>query len=87
MKLKMLGSETNAATSAASGAAFDGATVVYCINTNASAQLVTICNSSDVTQGSFTLGSNAAQMVVKEPTDKVFAASGDVKLTPVAHHA
>ena len=30
MKLKMLGSQVNAATSAGSGAAFDGATLVYC---------------------------------------------------------
>ena len=31
----MLGSAINAATSAGSGAHFDGATVVYCLNTNA----------------------------------------------------
>lgn len=87
MKLKLLGSAINAATSAASGAAFDGATLVYCVNTNSAAQLVTVCNSSDVTQGSFHLGPNASHMVVKEHSDKVFAASADVKLTPVAHHA
>ena len=87
MKLKMLGSQVNAATSAGSGAAFDGATVVYCVNTNSAAQLVTVCNSANTTQGSFTLAPNGAHMVVKEPSDKVFAASANVKLTPVAHHA
>ena len=87
MKLKMLGSQVNAATSAGSGAAFDGATVVYCVNTDTAAQLVTVCNSSNATQGSFTLAPNGAHMVVKAPSDKVFAASADVKLTPLAHHA
>ena len=87
MKLKLLGSATSAATSAAGSTAFDGATLVYCINTNSAAQLVTVCNSSNVTQGSFHLGAGASHMVVKEHADKVFAASGDVKLTPVAHHA
>jgi len=86
-KLKMLGSAINAATTAGSGAHFDGATVVYCLNTNAAAQLVTVCNSSNTTTGSFHLGANASHMVIKNPTDKVFAASADVKLTPVAHHA
>ena len=83
----MLGSAINAATTAGSGAAFDGATVVYCLNTNAAAQLVTVCNSSNTTTGSFHLGANASHLVIKNPTDKVFAASADVKLTPVAHHA
>ena len=87
MKLKLLGSAVSAATTAGSGAAFDGATLVYCINTNSAAQVVTVCNSSNVTQGSFHLGPNASHMVVKEHSDKVFAASADVKLTPVAHHA
>ena len=87
MKIKLLGSAINAATSAASGAAFDGATLVYCINTNSASQLVTVCNSSNVTQGSFYLGAGASHMVVKEHADKVFAAHADVKLTPVAHHA
>ena len=87
MKLKMLGNATNAATVVGSATAFDGATVVYCLNTNAAAQLVSVANASNTTVGSFHLGAGAAQMVVKEPTDKVFAASADVKLTPVAHHA
>ena len=86
-KLKLLGAAANAGTNAAGGAAFDGATVVYCLNTNAAAQLVTVCNASNTTQGSFHLGAGASHMVIKKPTDKVFAASADVKLTPVAHHA
>ena len=86
-KLKLLGSAINAATSAGSGANFDGATVVYCLNTNSAAQLVTVCNSSNTTQGSFHLGAGASQEVIKKPSDKVFAASADVKFTPVAHHA
>ena len=87
MKLKLLGSAINAATTAGSGAAFDGATLVYCLNTDSSAQLVSVANSSNVTQGSFHLGAGASHMVVKEHADKVFAASANVKLTPVAHHA
>ena len=55
MKLKLLGSAINAATTATRGSAFDGATLVYCLNTNSAAQLVTVCNSSNVTQGSFQL--------------------------------
>ena len=86
-KLKFLGADENAGTSAAGCAHFDGATVVYCLNTNAAAQLVTVCNASNTTQGSFHLGAGASQQVIKKPTDKVFAASADVKLTPVAHHA
>ena len=86
-KLKLLASAASAATSAAGSTAFDGVTVVYCLNTNAAAQLVTVCNASNVTQGSFYLGAGASHMVIKEPTDKVFAASADVKFTPVAHHA
>ena len=86
-KLKLLGAAANAGTSAGAGAHFDGATVVYCLNTNAAAQLVTVCNSSNATQGSFHLGAGASQEVIKKPTDKVFAASADVKFTPVAHHA
>ena len=72
MKLKLLGSAINAATTAGAGAAFDGATLVYCINTDSSAQLVSVANSSNVTQGSFHLGAGA---------------SANVKFTPVAHHA
>ena len=87
MKLKLLGSAINAATTAGAGAAFDGATLVYCLNTDSSAQLVSVANSSNVTQGSFHLGAGASHMVVKEHSDKVFAASANVKLTPVAHHA
>ncbi len=87
MKLKLLGSAINAATTAGAGAAFDGATLVYCINTDSSAQLVSVANSSNVTQGSFHLGAGASHMVVKEHADKVFAASANVKFTPVAHHA
>tara|TARA_A200000159_G_scaffold69350_1_gene64359 strand:+ start:927 stop:1193 length:267 start_codon:yes stop_codon:yes gene_type:complete len=86
-KLKLLAAAANAGTNAGAGAAFDGATVVYCLNANAAAQLVTVCNASNTTQGSFHLGAGASHMVIKKPTDKVFAASADVKLTPVAHHA
>ena len=53
-------------------------------NTGTSAHLVTHVDADNTTIGSFHIPANAAIRVEKEPTDKIYAASTDVKFTAIA---
>ena len=84
MKTKVLGSEAACGTSTTNGSNFGSATVVRLYNSNASAQLVSIENSSNSLIGTFTLSAGTTEFVEKNASDEIFAASADVKGVGVA---
>jgi len=47
-------------------------------NSGATARVVTVETSANVTIGTFTLGVGASEVVQKNPTDEVFAAHAEV---------
>ena len=85
-RINVKGAQVNAPTGTGAATNLSKATCVYIINTNASVQLVTIQDDagSPTTLGTFTIGAGASHFLEKNPTDEIFAASADVKLTPVA---
>ena len=85
-RIDVKGAQINAPTGSGTASNVSKATCMYVINTNASAQLVTIQDDagSPTTLGSFSVGGGASHFVEKNPTDEVFAAHADIKITPVA---
>jgi hypothetical protein len=84
-RFKPLTIEIAAPTTAGAALTVSDAKVVRAINTGANAVLVTIATSAGATVSTFTVAAGDTVYVDKAKTQKVFAASADVKLTSVGY--
>ena len=78
MKIKLLGSEAACGVSTGNGSNFGLTSAVRLHNSGATARVVTVETSANVTIGTFTLGVGASEVVQKNPTDEVFAAHAEI---------
>jgi hypothetical protein len=78
MKIKLLGSEAACGVSTSNGSNFGLTSAVRLHNSGATARVVTVETSANVTIGTFTLGVGASEVVQKNPTDEVFAAHAEI---------
>lgn len=84
-RLKPLTLEVNAPTSSGTASTVSAANVVRAVNTGTAAVLVTVTNAANTAVGSFTITAGETVYIDKGKTQKVFAASADVKLTSVSY--
>ena len=87
MALKLKGAQVAAPTTTATANNISSSTVVLVQNVGTTSRLVTLVDNavSAATQGSFNIPPNANVLLEKKSTDEIFAASNEVKLTPIAH--
>ena len=78
MKIKVLGSEAACGTSSTNGSNFGNSTAVSLCNSGTTDRLVSVETSAAVLIGTFTLGGGASEIIVKDPSDEVFAANAEV---------
>ena len=78
MKIKVLGSEAACGTSTTNGSNFGSATHVRVVNSGTTNRLVSVETSANSLIGTFTLGGGACEIIVKDPSDEVFAAHAEV---------
>ena len=78
MKIKVLGSEAACGTSSTNGSNFSSSTHVRVVNSGTTNRLVSVETSAAVLIGTFTLGGCASEIIVKDPSDEVFAANAEV---------
>jgi hypothetical protein len=84
-RFKPLTLQVNAPTSSGTASTVSDANVVRAVNTGAAAVLVTLTDADSTAVGSFTITAGEVAYIDKGKTQKVFAASTDVKLTSVTY--
>jgi hypothetical protein len=87
MALKLKGAQIAATTAVATANNVSSASVVLVQNAGSTSRLVTLVDNavSAATIGSFNLPPNQNVRLEKDPTDEIYAAHADIKLTPIAH--
>ena len=80
------GTEIDAPTGSGTASNVGSARLVRCANAGGTARLVTLEQSGGTDIGTFTVPANGLQYVWKDATDKLFAASADIKLAAVAQN-
>ena len=86
MALKLKGAQVAAPTSTATANNVSSSTVVLVQNVGTTSRLVTVIELDPQTVvGSFNIPTNSNIRLEKKSTDEIFAASNEVKLTPIAH--
>ena len=86
MALKLKGAQVAAPTSTATANNVSSSTVVLVQNVGTTSRLVTVIELDPQTVvGSFNIPPNSNIRLEKKSTDEIFAASNEVKLTPIAH--
>tara|TARA_Y100000296_G_C5040536_1_gene189623 strand:+ start:275 stop:544 length:270 start_codon:yes stop_codon:yes gene_type:complete len=87
MALKLKGAQIAATTAVATANNVSSASVVLVQNAGSTSRLVTLVDNavSAATIGSFNLPPNQNVRLEKDPTDEIYAAHTDIKLTPIAH--
>ena len=85
-RINVKGAQIDAPTSSGAASNVSKATCMYVINTGSTVRLVTIQDDagSPTTLGTFSIGACASLLVEKNPTEEIFAANAEVKITPVA---
>ena len=85
-RINVKGAQIDAPTSSGAASNVSNARCMYVINTGSTVRLVTIQDDagSPTTLGTFSIGAGASLFVEKNPTDEIFAANAEVKITPVA---
>ena len=85
-RINVKGAQIDAPTSSGAASNVSKARCMYVINTGSTVRLVTIQDDagSPTTLGTFSIGAGASLFVEKNPTDEIFAANAEVKITPVA---
>ena len=78
MKIKVLGSEAACGTSSTNGSNFSNSTHVRVFNSGTTNRLVSVETSAAAFIGTFSLGGGASEIIVKDPSDEVFAAHAEV---------
>ena len=84
-RFKPLTTEIAAPTTSGTASAVSAANVVRAVNTGTGSVLVTLTTSAAVTVGTFTLPAGETVYIDKDKSQKVFAASADVKITSVTY--
>ena len=84
-RFKPLTTEIAAPTTSGTASNLSAANVVRAVNVGATAVLVTLATSAGATVGTFTVIAGDTVYIDKDKTQKVFAASADVKLTSVTY--
>ena len=77
--IRLLGSEAACGTSSGNGSNFGESRLVRLINTGTTVRLVTLETSANVTIGTFSIAAGEEELLNKNKTDEVFAASAEVK--------
>ena len=85
MKLKLKGSEAAAGTSSTNGSNVGIAKLVQVHNAGDTARLVSLETSAAALIGTFTIFTNATELMDKTPTDENWAAHTDIKLVEVVY--
>ena len=80
------GTEIDAPTGSGTASIVGSAALVRCVNAGGTARLVTLEQSGGTDIGTFTVPANGIQYVRKDASDKIFAASADIKLAAVAQN-
>mgnify|MGYP000018960022 CR=1 FL=1 len=78
MKIKVLGSESACGTSSGNGSNFGSATHVRVFNDSTTNYLVSVEDSSNSLIGTFHLAGGSSEIIVKNPSDEVFAENAAV---------
>ncbi len=84
MILKLKGSQSAAPTGSGTATNMSKATCVRVFNSGSTVRLVTLEESGGTDIGTFSVAGGATEYLEKEPTDQIFAAHADIKLTAVA---
>ena len=84
MILKLKGSQSAAPTGSGTATNMSKATCVRVFNSGSTVRLVTLEESGGTDIGTFSVAGGATEYLEKEPTDQIFAAHSDIKLTSVA---
>ena len=86
MPLRLLGAQISAPTGTGTASTVSCARVVMVQNVGSTSRLVTLEQSDGTDIGTFNIAPNGNMQLEKAPTDKIFAANAEVKLTPIAYH-
>ena len=86
MPLRLLGVQIAAPTGTGTASNVSSARVVMVQNVGSTSRLVTLEESDGTDIGTFNIAPNGNMQLEKAPTDKIFSANAEVKLTPIAYH-
>ena len=86
MPLRLLGVQIAAPTGTGTASTVSSARVVMVQNVGSTSRLVTLEESDGTDIGTFNIAPNGNMQLEKAPTDKIFSANAEVKLTPIAYH-
>ena len=86
MPLRLLGAQIAAPTGTGTASTDSSARDVMVQNVGSTSRLVTLEASDGTDIGTFNIAPNGNMQLEKAPTDKIFAANAEVKLTPIAYH-
>ncbi len=81
--LILKGTEAAAGTSSGAASNVGSARIVRCVNSGATARLVTLEESGGTDIGTLTVAGGESVMIRKDATDKIFAADPDILLSAV----
>ena len=85
MNYRLYAAEAACGTSVGAASTFADSTQVRLFNASAANQLVTVANAADATLGTMTLADGEITIIMKDPTDQIFAAAATVLGTPVKY--
>jgi tryptophan synthase beta subunit len=85
MSMRLYAAEAACGTTVGAASTFADSTQVRLFNNSTANQLVTVANAADVTLGTMTLADGEITIIMKDPTDQIFAAAATVLGTPVKY--
>ena len=85
MSMRLYAAEAACGTTVGEASTFADSKQVRLFNNSNANQLVTIANASDTTLGTMTLADGEITIIMKDPTDQIFAAAATVLGTPVKY--
>ena len=86
MPLRLLGAQIASPTTTGAASTVSSARVVLVQNVGSTSRLVTLEQSDGTDIGTFNIAPNTNMQLEKAPTDQIFSANAEVKLTPIAYH-
>ena len=85
MSMRLYAVEAACGTTVGAASTFADSTQVRLFNNSSANQLVTVANAADTTLGTMTLADGEITIIMKDPTDQIFAAAATVLGTPVKY--
>ena len=85
MSMRLYAAEAACGTNVGAASTFADSTQVRLFNNSNANQLVTVANAADVTLGTMTLADGEITIIMKDPTDQIFAAAATVLGKPVKY--